>query len=58
VTKTFVTNAIEFVGAQAAVLLAGTIIGYVVGWTPEYTAEVIVAAQCALGGWMVRGWIE
>jgi hypothetical protein len=54
--KTILLNAIGFVGSQAALLLAGVVVGYAVGWTPEFTASVVVAAQMAVAGWTIRGW--
>lgn len=55
-TKTFITNAISFAGSQAAILVAGVIGGYLMGWTSEHTASVTVAIQMAYAGWTIRGW--
>lgn len=57
ITKTFIANAIGFIGSQAAILLAGVIGGYVIGWTPEFAASVTVAVQMAVAGFTVRGWL-
>jgi hypothetical protein len=56
-SKTFILNAIEFIGTQAAILVAGAVIGYAIGWTPEFSASVVVAVQMGVAGWTIRGWL-
>jgi hypothetical protein len=55
--KTFTANAIEFIGSQAATLLAGTVIGYALGWEPKFAADVTVAVQMSVAGFTIRGWL-
>lgn len=58
--KTFLTNAIHFIGSQAVVMFFGTAVLYLChiwfGLTAEAAANNMVAAQMACAGFMARGW--
>jgi hypothetical protein len=55
-TKQIVSHAIGFIGAQAAIILAGVVVGLALGWAPDYTADVTVMAQMFFAGLKVREW--
>jgi hypothetical protein len=56
-SKTFITNAIGFVGSQCAILLAGAIISLVLCWDAKFAADVTVEAEMLFAGFAIRGWI-
>lgn len=49
-TKTFIANAITFIGTELTILVAGVIVGMVFGWEPTTTANLVMAAQAAYAG--------
>jgi hypothetical protein len=55
-TKTVLMNGAHLVLTQVALLICAFVLGYKMGWTPEYTASVAVGIQMGVGGWIVRGW--
>lgn len=59
-TKTFIANAVEFIGSQAAILVVGTAVTYachvMFGLTAEAAANNVFAAQMVCAGFMARGW--
>lgn len=55
--KTILANGIGFIGSQAAILVVGTVIGYAIGWTPEFIASVVAGVQMGVAGFTIRGWM-
>jgi hypothetical protein len=47
-----------FVGWQAAIILTGVVVGYVLGWEPKFAADTTIAVQMFFSGFALRGWLE
>jgi hypothetical protein len=56
-TKTFILNTMEFAGVQAMITVAGVVVGLVLGWNAEFSADTTFAAQMFFAGMYARGWI-
>lgn len=57
-TKTIIINGLGFVGWQAAIILTGVVVGYVLGWEPKFAADTTIAVQMFFSGFALRGWLE